>query len=322
MILADLAAHLQATLLGDSSKSVSRLETLEAGTSATLGFVLESKYHQAAQISRAGAFVVHKEIAGLNNQLIVSHPRQALRETISYFLSQHRDETALPQANVHSTSEVHSSAQLGDGVTIGQYCTIHAGVVVGDQVTIDDYTVIYPNSVLYNRVRIGKRCVIYAGAIIGSDGFGYSQEHGALHKIPHIGTVVLEDDVEVGANTCIDRGCLGATTLKKGAKLDNLVHIAHNSTVGMHCALAAQVGLTGHSKLGDYVLVGGQVGIDSVTLGSYAKVAGRAGVTKSVPEKGVVSGFPAWNHVDELKKEHWVRNQYKKSKERRNHATS
>ncbi|NBV43158.1 UDP-3-O-(3-hydroxymyristoyl)glucosamine N-acyltransferase, partial [bacterium] len=261
------------------------------------------------------------ELPNISNQIIVKNARQAMATTIALFYPESR-----PAAEISSDAFIHATATISDQVIVEAGCTIGANVIIGDRchimtgarigesVIIGEDTIIYPNVVIYKGAQLGKRNRIHAGTVIGSDGFGYFPDAGKWGKIPHIGTVIIGDDVEIGANTTIDKSVFGATLIGDGTKIDNLVHIAHNTQIGSHSAIAAQAGLMGSAKIGNRVQIGGQAGISDTIVGDNVIITARAGVTKKITSPGVYSGFPAWEHRNELKKDAWVRTQAKKRK--------
>ena len=177
---------------------------------------------------------------------------------------------------------------------IGKNCKIMHGVFIGQNVNIGDNVIIYPNVVVYNKSNIGNNCIIHAGSVIGSDGFGYAKDGKEYVKIVHSGNAVLEDDVEIGALTSVDRGAIGSTIIKKGTKIDNLVQIAHNVSIGENCAIASQTGIAGSSTIGDNVIMGGQVGIAGhLTVGNNVMVAAQSGISHDIKDNEVVAGSPA-----------------------------
>ncbi|MDC0036752.1 UDP-3-O-(3-hydroxymyristoyl)glucosamine N-acyltransferase [bacterium] len=295
MKLVELATLLNGKLVGDKSQLLNGIANLDDAKSDQLSFVLDKKFIKQATQSAAIAFVVYEEIAGLKNQIIVQDPKKALAQTIHAFFSEN-DSLYKQEPVIGASSIIASTAVIENGVVIGE------GVSIGHQ------------AVICSGTEIADNVIIQQGAVIGSKGFGYYIEQGRWYPIPHIGTVSIQANVEIGANTCIDRGCLGQTVIKQGTKIDNLVHIAHNTVIGEHCAIAAQVGCTGSVKIGNYVMVGGQAGIDGVEVGDGAIIAGKSGVTKSIKKNEKVSGFPAWDHKQELKKEATIRKLIKKEK--------
>jgi UDP-3-O-[3-hydroxymyristoyl] glucosamine N-acyltransferase len=215
-----------------------------------------------------------------------------------------------PLAKIAPSATLGADCAIGPGVVIGQRAVLgnrvnlHAGVVIGDDVTIGDHCDLYPNVVVRERVTIGSRVVIHAGSVIGSDGFGYCWDGQRHVKIPQIGTVIIEDDVEIGSCVCIDRAKFGATRIGVGTKIDNLVQIAHNVQVGPHCIIVGQTGIAGSVHLGTGVTLGGQTAVrDHITLGDGAIAAARSAIANNVPPKQLVSGMPAFPHRQSLREQ-------------------
>jgi UDP-3-O-[3-hydroxymyristoyl] glucosamine N-acyltransferase len=215
--------------------------------------------------------------------------------------------SARPMAmGISPRASIASSAKLGTNIAIGPFVTIGENVAVGHNVTIfqgvsieagsniGDDCIIYPNVVIYDGMRIGRRCIIHAGVVIGSDGYGFAMHEGKHHKIPQIGIVRIEDDVEIGAGTTIDRAALGETVIGEGTKIDNLVQIGHNVKIGKHCLLVSQVGIAGSTELGDHVFVAGQSGFSGhLKIGHRVQVAAKSAVLEDVPDDTKVMGSPA-----------------------------
>ena len=291
------AERLGGTLEQSRGRALTGAATLEEAEPHHLSFLASPAYAKTAESSRAGLIILPRDLP-LNNQngaalLRVEHPYEAWAQALRVL---HADSpfarteaaTATPQgAWVHPTAQVDASAQLHPGVWVG------AGARIGADCVLHSGAKIYPNSVL------GQRCVVHANAVIGSDGFGYTpprpaQGQAGYGKIPHIGWAELADDVEIGANSCVDRGVVGATRIGSGTKIDNLCHLAHNVQVGAHCVFAAQVGVAGSTKIGNYVRIGGQVGvIGHIEIGDFSEIGAQSGVSKSLPPKSVVWGTPA-----------------------------
>jgi UDP-3-O-[3-hydroxymyristoyl] glucosamine N-acyltransferase len=218
------------------------------------------------------------------------------------------------KSGIHSTAQVSTDVKLGKDVAIGACVIIESGVHIGDHVSIfpgcyigkntkiGHHVTLYPKVIIREEVEIGNHVIIHPGAVLGSDGFGFAQEKGRYFKIPQTGRVVIEDDVEIGANCCIDRATLGETRIHRGAKLDNLIQIAHNVEVGEHTVIAAQTGISGSTKIGNYCMLGGQVGlVGHITLGDHVIIGAQSGVSKSVKDNNFFSGYPAQPHRLQLK---------------------
>jgi UDP-3-O-[3-hydroxymyristoyl] glucosamine N-acyltransferase len=205
---------------------------------------------------------------------------------------------------------------IGEGVTIGNDVVIHPNVSIGDGAAIGDNTTIHGNVSIYDGCRIGARCIIHSGAVIGSDGYGFATTRGRHHKIPQIGIVRIEDDVEIGAGTTIDRAALGETVIGEGTKIDNLVQVGHNVRIGRHCLLVSQVGVAGSTVLGDYVVVAGQSGFAGhLTIGDRVQVAAKSAVLEDVPAGMKVMGVPAMPFREFARREVTLRRLVKKGKD-------
>jgi len=273
----------------------------EAGESH-ISFLSNPKYAPQLATTRAVAVLVANDLPGESPQWIrVANPYFAMAEVVAkFFASRPAPQGISPQAAIAST------ARLGNNVAIGAFTSIGEDVVIGDDVivypnvtieagaSIGEGTILYPQVSIYNGCRIGRRCVIHSGVVIGSDGYGFATEGGRHHKIPQVGIVRIEDDVEIGAGTTIDRAALGETVIGEGTKIDNLVQIGHNVRVGKHCFLVAQVGIAGSTELGDYVAVAGQSGFAGhLKIGNRVQVAAKSAVLQDVPDDTKVMGIPA-----------------------------
>ncbi|MDA8423674.1 MAG: UDP-3-O-(3-hydroxymyristoyl)glucosamine N-acyltransferase [Nitrospiraceae bacterium] len=252
--------------------------------------------------SRAAAALVPLDTPVMHLPLVrVKNPRLAFARVLEIFYvkpycsSGISDKTVIGRDVVlGSDLSLHPCAVVADGAKIGDRVTLYPGVYVGSGSIIGDDSVIYPNVSIGERVTIGQRVIIHAGTEIGSDGFGFVTEGGRHHKIPQVGGVIIEDDVEIGGNCSIDRATLGNTIIKKGTKLDNQVHVAHNVTIGEHCLVAGQAGIAGSSTLGNYVVFGGQAGVaDHTTVGDRVMAGGKAVITKDVEAGQIIAGFNA-----------------------------
>jgi len=301
--VAHLAERLGAQVQGDAQRIICTVAPLaEAGPDA-LSWLGDRRYLREMARTRAAAVLVPRkwEISAETTLLRVDDPDAALCQVLGWLAPE--PERVPP--GVHPTALVAPTAQV-DGAAIGPYCVVgertvvgpgtqlHAGVFIGREVTLGRDCVLWPHVVVRERVQIGDRVVIHANSTIGSDGFGYLLREGRHIKIPQIGTVVIEDDVEIGANVTIDRARSGRTRIGRGTKIDNLVQIGHNCDVGEHCILVGQCGVSGSSTLGRYVVLAGQVGVaDHVRIGDGAQVTAQSGVPSDIPDGAVYRGTPA-----------------------------
>lgn len=308
--LKELAEYLGGTVRGDDSCRVSGLAPLEAAGADSITFLANPKYASKVAETGAGAVLMAPGGEGYGRNVIeVANPYLAFAKLLTLFYVQpHTPRGVMPEACVGvgvSLGEditIYPGAIIGDNVTLGDGCVIHPGAVIYAGVTIGDNTTIHANAVVRERCRIGKRCVLQPGAVIGSDGFGYAPDGSSYYPIPQIGIVVLEDDVEIGANTCIDRAALEVTLIRRGTKLDNLVQIAHNCQVGEDCMIVSQVGISGSTKIGNHVTLAGQVGVAGhLTIGDNVIVGAQSGVPGSLPANAFYSGSPVIPHKDWLK---------------------
>jgi UDP-3-O-[3-hydroxymyristoyl] glucosamine N-acyltransferase len=308
--LKELAEYLGGTVRGDDSCRVSGLAPLEAAGVDSITFLANPKYASKVAETGAGAVLMAPGGEGYGRNVIeVANPYLAFAKLLTLFYVQpHTPRGVMPEACVGvgvSLGEditIYPGAIIGDNVTLGDGCVIHPGAVIYAGVTIGDNTTIHANAVVRERCRIGKRCVLQPGAVIGSDGFGYAPDGSSYYPIPQIGIVVLEDDVEIGANTCIDRAALEVTLIRRGTKLDNLVQIAHNCQIGEDCMIVSQVGISGSTKIGNHVTLAGQVGVAGhLTIGDNVIVGAQSGVPGSLPANAFYSGSPVIPHKDWLK---------------------
>jgi len=300
-------------VVGDGAVVVDGVAPLERATDRDLTFLTASRHAPALAESRAAVVLVSPELAEtpgrVRARVIVSDPQAALVTLLPRFA--HPVE---PGAGVHETAVIGRGARLGRGASVGPYAVIGETAALGDGVIVDAHCVVgpgvrvgegsrlFPHVTLYPGTELGRRVTVHAGARIGSDGFGYIFRNGRHQKIPHVGRCVIGDDVEIGANTTIDRGSIADTLIGTGTKIDNLVHIAHNCRVGENCLFAAQVGLAGSVVVEAGTTLGGQVGVgDHRTIGAGARLAGRAGVIGDVPAGQTWSGYPARPHREALR---------------------
>ncbi len=313
--LAELAQALGVSLQGDASVLLSDVSSLNSVQAGQLSYVESKK--QLPQVGKVnpGALITTEELAASLTAtgiplLISAQPQKTFIEAMLLFrpLRTRKWSGISPQAVIAESAVIGSDchiaagAVIGDDVVIGDHCEIGPGVVIGDGCQLGNNCTIYSNAVLYADCVLGQRVIIHSNAVIGGDGFGYRFVSGAFVKIPHTGRVILEDDVEIGACTTIDRGMIDATVIGQGTKIDNQVMIAHNCRIGRHNAFASQVGLAGSVTTGDYVQMGGKVGIaDHITIGTQVKLGGNAGVLGDILTPGAYYDSPAVPEKDALR---------------------
>ena len=316
MNLSDIASHLHGELKGDPNTKITKVASFKEATSSDITLLFEKKFLKDLTNCNASALVTSFSLENCPIPYIyVKNSKHVLSSLISLFYPFHTPSVIKgisPHAIIGSNVQLGKRVTIEPFVVIQDYCVIEDDVVIRSHCAIGGHchigkgTYLHPHVTLYDHTLIQENVIIHSGTVLGSDGFGYIQENG-LQKIKHVGHILIENEVEIGANTTIDRGCLGKTEIKEGSKIDNLVHIAHNCSIGKHSAIAAQVGMTGSSVIGNNVQIGGQSGIHRVNIQDGAIITARAGVTKDVPPSQIVSGFPAWNHQLELKKEAYLR---------------
>ena len=302
-----IAEYLKGTVEGDPHVSVHDFSKIEEGKSGTLSFLSNPKYTNYIYDCRADIVLVNHDFKPekpVSPTLIrVDNAYESLAKLMNLVeSSQVRKSGISSLANIDASAKIGDEAfiapfvQIGAQVNIGKQSTIHGNVSIADNTTIGDHVIIYPGVVIYPDTVIGNHCVIHANAVIGSDGFGFAPtESGSYEKIPQMGNVILEDDVEIGANTTIDRATIGSTIIQKGVKIDNLVQVAHNVEIGEHSVIASQTGIAGSSKIGKKVMFGGQVGITGhVNIADGTILGAKAGVGSSIKTPGqIYSGYPA-----------------------------
>ena len=281
------------------------IHTLSEATSTQLSFFTDSKYASQLPHTKAAAVFIDEEHAKLlpsaTIALITDEAYLKLALASKFFA--HKLETKGGHPAMGEGCDIDKRVRFGKNVILGDNVTILAGCYVGDNVTVGSDTVLHPNVTLYHGTQLGERCIIHAGTVIGCDGYGFAHTKMGEHiKIYQNGNAVVEDDVEIGANCTVDRAVFGTTYIRKGTKLDNLIHIAHNCDVGEHTLCAAQVGIAGSTTLGRNVVVGGQSAISGhLKVGDFVTLAGRSGVTKSLEGGKTYAGFPAIDHKMWLK---------------------
>ena len=320
MKLSEIASIIHGDITGDKEIEITNVAKIEDARRGDITFLSNLKYKKHLRTTLASAIIVSKEAQFEELQhrktsislISVADPYQSFLQLIDHFspLPQPLPIGIHPTAIIPVTATLGTNVAIGAHVVVGEHCkigsntTIHPGTVLGDYVDIGNNTLIYPNVTFREYCRIGDRVIIHSGAVIGSDGFGFApNEDGSYEKIPQRGTVVIEDDVEIGANSTIDRATLGETRIERGVKLDNLIHIAHNVIVGEHTVMAAQTGISGSSKIGKYCSFGGQVGLTGhITIADKTSIGAQSGVPKSIDEPGKIwFGYPAKELHETLK---------------------
>jgi UDP-3-O-[3-hydroxymyristoyl] glucosamine N-acyltransferase len=300
--LGELAEALRAQLDGDPARVVTGVAPLEMAGPTQISFLTDPRYRDAALASRAGAFLAPRDVGDLPAPILrCATPQQALIDLVLLFhppapTSPGVDRTAVVAADalIDPTAAVGPLTVIESRAVIGPGTRLHPLVHVGAGVEIGEGTVVYPHVSIREGVRVGRRVVIHAGAVLGADGFGFVFDGTAHRKVPQVGGVLIEDDVEIGANTTIDRATFGDTIVRRGTKIDNLVQIGHNVEIGEHSLLIAQVGVSGSSRLGRGVVLAGQVGVaDHVTLGDGVIAAAQTGIPSDVEAGARVLGTPA-----------------------------
>jgi UDP-3-O-[3-hydroxymyristoyl] glucosamine N-acyltransferase len=313
--VAELAERVGGRVVGDGGAPIARIAAVDDATAESLTFAVEEGYLTAALSSAAAAVLVDQSLplpAGCAKPLIVvKNARAALAALLALVRAprprgpfRHPSAVVASDAHVAGDAYVGAHACIGAGARIGSGCTIEAGAYVGAGAVVGEDSWLQPRSSVMDDCMVGKRVVLHAGCVVGSEGFGWAFVEDRLERIPQAGNVVLGDDVEIGANSCVDRAQTGSTTIGNGTKIDNLVQIGHNCRIGEHCVFAALTGLAGSTVIGDYVKVGGQVGFKGhITVGSHVTIAGQTGVWGDVADGVTLSGMPGREHRERLKTE-------------------
>jgi UDP-3-O-[3-hydroxymyristoyl] glucosamine N-acyltransferase len=309
--LSQIADLVQGKVVGDANTMIRAAAPFEVAGAYEITVAGNAKFLKKIAICHAAAILVPQDtVAESRNIVLVKNPMVAFAKVMQYF-----HPPASPRAEIHPRAVIGNKftcgqsvyvgpmVVIGNHVTIGARVYLHPGVVIGDNVHIGDDVTVHPNATILERCVIGNRVTIHSGTVIGSDGFGFAPDGKSYHKIPHVGIVQIDDDVEIGANNTIDRGTFGKTHIGRGVKTDNLVHVAHNVIVGENTVLVAQVGISGSVTIGRNAVLAGQAGIAGhLTIGDGATVGPQTGVAKPVPDGQIVSaGFP------ELPYRHWLR---------------
>ena len=304
-----IAAYVGGEIIGDENVTVCTFAKIEEGVKGALSFLANPKY--ASYI-----YDTQSSIVLVNNDFIPERPIEAtLIKTANAYESlaklmalyesvKPKKKGISPMASVATTATIGKNVYIGPFVSIGEKAVIgdntiiEANASVGDNAAVGSDCILYNHVTIYHDCKVGNRCILHAGSVVGADGFGFAPGANGYEKIPQIGIAILEDDVEIGANTCIDRATMGATVIKRGVKLDNMVQVAHNVVIDEHTVMAAQCGVAGSTKIGSWCMVGGQAGISGhIKIGNQVKVGGHSGVTNSVQDGKAVMGYPSFEHT-------------------------
>ena len=306
-----IAGILEGEVIGNPNAEVYKLAKIEEGTDGSLTFLANPKYQQYIYSTQASITIVNKtfeaEAAIATTLIKVEDAYKSFSKLLEYY-----NTVKLMKSGIEQPSVISEGAVYGEGLYLGSFCYVGKNVkigkdvkiypnsFVGDNVTIGDNTILFAGVRVYSETEIGSGCTIHSGAIIGSDGFGFTpNEEGVYSKVPQIGNVILEDNVDIGACTTIDRATLGSTIIKKGVKLDNQIQIAHNVIIGENTVIASQTGVAGSTKIGRNCIIGGQVGIvGHITIGNNVRIQAQSGVGKSSPDGESVQGSPALGYSD------------------------
>ncbi len=306
-----IAGILEGEVVGNPNAEVHTLAKIEEGTDGSLTFLANPKYLQHIYTTKATVTIVNKTFepeSEINTTLIkVEDAYKSFSKILEYYNQVKLMKSGIEQPSVISENVVHgeglylgSFCYIGKNVKIGDNVKIYPNSFVGDNVTIGDNCILFAGVRVYSETQIGNNCTIHSGSIIGSDGFGFApNEEGVYSKVPQIGNVILEDNVDVGACTTIDRATLGSTVIKKGVKLDNQIQIAHNVVIGENTVIASQTGVAGSTKIGKNCIIGGQVGIvGHITIGNNVRIQAQSGVSKNIGDGEMIQGTPALSYTD------------------------
>jgi len=284
---------------------INGLHTLDEATSTQISFFHDKRYTEQLSTTKAGAVLIESKYADLLPQttiaLITDEPY--LKLALASKLFAYKIVTKGGHPNMGEGCDIDKRVRFGKNVTLGDNVTVMASAYIGDNVTVGSNTIIYPNVTIYHHSKIGDKCILHAGVVVGSDGYGFAHTKMGEHiKIYQNGNTVIEDDVEIGANSTIDRAVFGTTYIRKGTKIDNLVQIGHNCDIGEHALFAGQSGVAGSTTTGRNVIFGGQSGTGGhIHIGDFTTIAGKSGVTKSLKGGKTYAGFPAIEHTRWLK---------------------
>lgn len=302
-----IASILNGEIVGDPTVTVQGLAKIEEGTTGALSFLSNPKYEEYIYTTKSSicivnnTFVPSKKLPDTLTLIKVEDAYSCFAKLLDVY-----SQMSKKQPKIENPSFISDSAQIGEGLYLGAFAyiganakigsnvTIYPNAYIGDNVTIGDGSVIHPTASVYENCVVGRNCIIHAGVVIGADGFGFApDENGEYQKVPQIGNVILEDNVEIGSNSTVDRATMGSTIIRKGVKIDNLCQIAHNVEIGKNTAMAAQVGIAGSAKIGEHVMIGGQAGISGhLHIADGTKIVAQSGIPSTVKKAEVLMGSP------------------------------
>lgn len=303
-----IASFVGGEVEGNPNASVTTFAKIEEGVPGALSFLANPQYEQYIYNTQSSVVLVNKDFqlkSAVETTLVrVDNAYESVAKLLTLYESMKQKKTGVsdkayisPTAKIGEDCYVAPFAYIGDNVVVGNGTTVHPNAVICDNASVGEDCIIYPNVTIYHDCKIGNRVILHAGAVIGADGFGFAPTANGYDKIPQIGIVTIEDDVEIGANTCVDRSTMGTTIIRKGVKLDNLVQIAHNVDVGSHTVMSAQVGVAGSCKIGEWCMLGGQVGVAGhITVGDRTYAGAQSGIPGGRMIKNgncTVMGYPA-----------------------------
>lgn len=303
----DVAALLHGTVEGDENIIINNVSKIEEGKPNTLAFLSNPKYEQYIYTTQASVVLVNQDFKPSHDIPCTLIRVPSAYEAIAKLLQMYEQMRPQP-VGIEQPSFIHETATVGDKLYLGAFAyigkkakignnvKIYPQAYIGDNVTIGDNTTINSGVKIYKDCAVGSKCIIHAGTVIGADGFGFAPSNSGYDKIPQIGNVVIEDNVEIGANTCVDRAMMGSTRIKQGVKLDNLIQVGHNVVIGENTVMAAQVGVAGSAKIGGQCMIGGQVGIAGhLTVHDGARIAAQSGIGHEVKPNATLMGSPAFD---------------------------
>ena len=308
-----IATFIQGEIVGDENATVHTFAKIEEGIPGAISFLSNPKYTSYIYETQASIVLVNKDFVPeqeIKATLIkVDNAYESLAKLLNLYEQSKPKRVGIdPLAFVAETAKIGKDVYIAPFACIGEYAEvgdntmIHPHATIGSGAKIGNDCILYANTTIYHDCRIGNHCILHSGCVIGADGFGFAPTPEGYEKIPQIGIVILEDNVEIGANTCVDRATMGATIVHKGVKLDNLIQVAHNVEIGENTVVAAQAGIAGSTKIGEGCSIGGQVGLSGhIRIGKHSRIAAQAGVISDVKEGSTLIGAPAFDHKDYMK---------------------